>query len=400
MGIDRDRLAREAAELLRHNDRGAYTVPSPHLYPHQWAWDSAFAAIGWAHLDLDRAVTELETLMHGAWPDGRVPHIRFHDLTGSYFPGPAFWGTTDSSSITQPPAWALAARRLLELGADTHRLAALVPAIDASHRFFFEARDPEGINAVCVVHPWESGMDNSPAWDPPLDAVDPSQAPPFRRVDKERVADAGQRPSDDEYARYAVLVKAIAEDDFGPGPFRVYDPGMTAILARAEQDLAWLGERLGVETAAGDRAVRLLSGLERLWSPQHGRYVFRDAAADRVVPADQIACALPLMLSDLPAERAATLRAGLTARFDTEWPLPSTAPGDPGFDPVRYWRGPVWINVNWLLADAVGGPLAERSLALMARSGFREYFDPRDGAGLGATDFTWSAALALDWLRR
>jgi hypothetical protein len=30
---------------------------------------------------------------------------------------------------------------------------------------------------------------------------------------------------------------------------------------------------------------------------------------------------------------------------------------------------------------------------LVARSGFREYYDPCDGKGLGAKDFTWSGLL-------
>jgi hypothetical protein len=38
------------------------------------------------------------------------------------------------------------------------------------------------------------------------------------------------------------------------------------------------------------------------------------------------------------------------------------------------------------------------SLALLETQGFREYYDPRDGSGSGATDFSWSAALALEFL--
>jgi len=46
------------------------------------------------------------------------------------------------------------------------------------------------------------------------------------------------------------------------------------------------------------------------------------------------------------------------------------------------------------LADA----LRRDSLELMTRSGFREYYDPRDGDGCGSTDFSWSAALAIELL--
>lgn len=65
-----------------------------------------------------------------------------------------------------------------------------------------------------------------------------------------------------------------------------------------------------------------------------------------------------------------------------------------------YWRGPTWVNTNWLLTDALGDDLVARTLELSAREGFREYYDPHTGDGLGATGFTWSAALVLDWLSR
>ena len=394
------RLDDRAAQVLRDNDRGRSTIPSPHLYPHQWAWDSGFAAIGWAHLDPDRAVLELETLMCGAWPDGRVPHIQFHDPDAAYFPGPAFWQTERSSSITQPPNWAIAARRVLELGGDPARIRALIQPMDRSHRFFFEQRDPLGWGLVAVVHPWESGLDNSPAWDAPMQAVDPARAPAFRRVDIERVEDPAERPTDEQYKRYAVLVKDIAADGFGPGGgFCVYDPLMSAILARSEADLAWLGRELGVETEAAKRSVMLQAALyARLYDPARGRCRWIDALTQAELAPDLLAAYAPLLLSEGPHH--AVLRGHLRERYLTDYPLPTAAPSDPAFDPKCYWRGPSWLNMNWLLADNVGPEIVGRSLAMVEREGFREYYHPITGQGLGATDFTWSAALVLDWLRR
>lgn len=49
-----------AANVLRGNDSGRYTLASRTAYPHQWNWDSALAALGWAELDPARAWTELE----------------------------------------------------------------------------------------------------------------------------------------------------------------------------------------------------------------------------------------------------------------------------------------------------------------------------------------------------
>jgi len=62
--------------------------------------------------------------------------------------------------------------------------------------------------------------------------------------------------------------------------------------------------------------------------------------------------------------------------------------------------------MNWIIAEglrrygfvAQADALIHDSLALIEQSGFREYYDydPRDGSGCGATDFCWSAALALE----
>lgn len=395
-------LRSSCEEVLRGNDRGGYTVPSPRLYPHQWAWDSAFAALGWAYVDPRRAWTELVTLMDGQWPDGRVPHVLFHVLSDDYFPGPDFWETERSSTITQPPIWATCARRIVEVAGWDDVLASLVPKFDASHRFFAEQRDPLGFHAVAIVHPWESGLDNSPVWDGPLTRVDVSSPPAFRRRDTHVVGDASMRPTDAQYLRYACLVKHIARDGFGPGPFAVYDPMFTAILAQAEDDLAWLaaGADLSeIASRATERGARLRRGLEEhLWNETHGRFVYYDAHAKETIAHDVVGSYVPLWCGVDPA-KTARLSAGLAERFGTKWRIPSTSPSDPAFDSRRYWRGPVWINVNWLLAPSVPD-LAAHTLDLIEEHGIYEYYEPETGEGLGGEAFTWTAALALDLMAR
>lgn len=387
---------------MRANDRGSYTVPAAHLYPHQWAWDSAFAAIGWCTVDVERALLELESLLDGVWADGRVPHVRFHDLTGEYFPGPGFWGTADRSSISQPPVWAAAALKVQRSGGDRDRLSALLGPIARSHEWFLDARDPLDLDLVAVGHPWESGMDNSPAWDIAKLAVDPGDAPPFERVDTRHVTNPAQRPTDEDYARYATLVAQIAANHFALGNFAVYDPGLSAILAWADDHLARLADALdapGLAAEARHRRDRVAAALvEHLWDAPLGRFVFLDALTRRRHGPNVVSAYLPL-IAELPMSVSDALRSGLGAEFDTAHPVPTTAPGDPAFDPIGYWRGPMWVNVNWLFDDALGGRLRDPTLELVERHGFREYFDPLTGDGLGVDDFTWTAALVLDWLR-
>src|SRR5690606_32685545 len=63
-------VLQQAREVLAANDRGCFTVPTAPLYPHQWLWDSAWIALGWAESDERRAWAELESLFSAQWADG------------------------------------------------------------------------------------------------------------------------------------------------------------------------------------------------------------------------------------------------------------------------------------------------------------------------------------------
>ncbi len=391
-------LAEKAAQILRDNDRGSYTIPSSRLYPHQWAWDSGFAAIGWAYLDLERAAQEVEAVLAGQWDDGRVPHIQFRNPTPEYFPGPDSWGR-DTSTISNPPVWTLAAEVLFEQGLDPERIRQWLPALERSHQFLIKARDPLGLNCIATCHPWENGQDNCPAWDEPMEAIDPNEAPPFQRVDVKKVADASQRPTDEAYKRYMALVHKFTQNGFKPANFLVYDPFFTSLVIRAEQSLARLCSELGEESEAENRAQGLQKGLEALWSPELGRYRYFDGVAKRHLDPFTIGSLAPAMLG--PGTKGYDkLRETLQQFAKAKYPLPTVSLDDPSFDPVCYWRGPTWININWLFAPTLGPELTKRTLELVQKSGFWEYFDPRTGEGLGTDGFTWTAALVLDMVNR
>ena len=388
-----------AKEVLRTNDRGRHTIPSARLYPHQWAWDSAFAAIGWTLMDVGRALDELEKLFESQWDDGRIPHIGFDPAAKDYFPGPEFWECDGTSSITNPPVWTTALRIAVERGADSARARELATKMELSLEFFSSARDPLGWGGVTVVHPWESGRDNCPAWDAPMAAVDPSRAPSFKRVDLEKVANPDERPTDEQYKRYAVLVKDIARDSYGPGSFAVYDPFMTAVLVRAEDDLAAVREALDMPRIRGNRRERALECLRRLWSPEHGRFAFHDVHTDRRYTPDVLAAHMPATVIGDDAIEARCI-AEIEGRYRMGDRLPTVPREDRAFDPHCYWRGPSWVSMSWLFSVSKVGThlpwLPEGTLRMVESAGFWEYFDPNDGHGLGTDCFTWSAALSLD----
>ena len=97
---------------LDANWTGAYTKPSPALYPHQWNWDSGFIAIGYAHYNQKKAQQEILSLFRHQWTNGMVPQIVFNPMAmGHYFPEPDFWqvpGDRPTSGISMPPTHAIA----------------------------------------------------------------------------------------------------------------------------------------------------------------------------------------------------------------------------------------------------------------------------------------------------
>ncbi len=416
-----DALIAAARAILAANDRGTYTVPTRGLYPFQWNWDSCLSALGFGHFDEDRAWTEIETLFAHQWDDGMVPHIVFHVDDDGYFPGPAVWGTgraVPTTGITQPAVAGFAVRRLFERARDKclaeERARALLPKIAAWHDWFVRCRDPQGSGLVAIIHPWESGRDNSVDWDAALDRVPTEGVMPFTRRDIQH-ANPDHRPTQAQYERYIWLVqhfRSLGWDNtqlHDASPFRVVDPGFNAILIRACDDLGWLAERLGeTDIAARSRAQaqKGIAALDALWSEDHGQYLCYDRAVEARVDSPSIG-GLLAAFAPIPRPRAAAIARRIEA-IGRRVPLlvPSHDPDTPVFDGKRYWRGPVWLIVNYMIADGLESageaPVVDRivadSLRLIEQGGFAEYYDPKTGEPCGGSSFTWTAAMVIEFL--
>ncbi|MET0425156.1 MAG: trehalase family glycosidase [Actinoplanes sp.] len=434
-------LWNSAAHVLETNWAGDHMVPSRRLYPHQWSWDAAFIAIGLAYVNPARAWRDLRSLFEAQWPDGRVPHIVFDPATaeGDYFPGPAFWDVPaygkrparGSTGIVQPPMHAIAAWEVYRHAAAHGAAAAqeartelewLYPRLVAQQTYLTGSRNLGGGGLASIVHPWESGLDNSPAWDATMAGVpaDLALLQTFRRRDLD-VSDAAHRPTDRDYSRYVGLVlnyraeRYSDTDLLGRHAFVVECPSFNAILGAAELALAQIAGELG-RAAEADRhraqASRITAAIvERLWNPETGTFHARDLRADRLSPARCVSGLVPLMLPDLPDHHVAAImtearsvRFGLPAQ--TDLPVPSYDRTAADFDTMRYWRGPIWTNVNWLLRRGLqvhgfaddAEDLRTAMVRLVHRNGHFEYFHPTTGEGLGAPTFSWTAALSLDLL--
>ncbi len=168
-------LLEEAKAVLQRNDQGTYTIPAEGLYPHQWLWDSCFIAIGLRHVDIDRAKSEILSLLSGQWHNGMLPHMVLlgkglsrgdRDIWRSWA-NPNSPDHVATSGITQPPMLAEAVVSIGERLKKAERRSwykQVYPALLAYHEWLYAERDPHCEGLILQIHPWETGLDNTPPW--------------------------------------------------------------------------------------------------------------------------------------------------------------------------------------------------------------------------------------------
>ena len=431
MSEDNDALIHQAKQVLDFNWTGDYTKPGPRLYPHQWSWDSALIAIGYSHYDLEKAEKEFHHLFDAQWKNGLVPQIVFNPNLHDYFPGAGFWHASESpdapeehrtSGVVLPPVHATAILLVHRNSKDGAKdfLRYAFPKLKAWHEFLYRERDPEDEGLVYIRHPWESGMDNSPVWDSIMERMQlsPEEIPSYHRADTHAVS-SQDRPTSASYDRFAYLVKFFAAREYDEArirkdcPFLVQDVLFNSLLCKSGKDLAEIARILGEDPSPFEENARRTAKAvnEKLWDEERGIYLDYDLVADRPLKVYFTPNFSPLFAGIPDEDRAKrmvqkmeTPNYGLSDENMT--PLPSYDVHGYGFSPVQYWRGPVWLNINWFMMhgladygyDKHAKRLRRTIVDLCKNEGFNEYFDPFDGSAHGSDFFSWSAALCLDVL--
>jgi glycogen debranching enzyme len=427
-------LTRRAKMVLDFNWTATYTQPGPRLYPHQWSWDSAFIAIGYAHYKPDRAMQALRHLFESKWANGLLPQIVFNPEFGEYFPGPNFWHAERSpyaprhrktSGVVQPPLHASAVLRVYRSAEEDTQVRAFLKEafshLRAWHEYLYRERDPDGEGLVYIRHPWESGMDNSPMWDSIMERLQLrlDEIPTYQRLDTLVEGDEEDRPTTAAYDRFAYLVQFFAERDYDEAkiredcPFLVQDVLFNALLCQSERDLAEIARILGEDPAPHEaQAEQTAQAMnQKLWDEEHSIYVDFDLAVGQPLYVYVAPNFVPLYAGIPDEDKALRMldaleNTGFSLKNKNIVPVPSYDPYGYGFSPDRYWRGPVWININWLLMrglerygfDEQATRLRQSIVKLVKEGGFYEYFDPTNGKGRGSVFFSWTAALLLDVL--
>lgn len=438
-GMDEKKLFEQAKEVLKLNDRGSYSVPATDLYPHQWLWDSCFIAIGLRHLDIERAQTELKSLLRGQWSNGMLPNIifseghEFHrdrELWRSYL-SPYSPDKVATSGLTQPPMLAEAVVQIgekMKLPERRSWYKKMYPALVNYHQWLYGERDPHKEGLIILLHPYECGLDNSPPW---ISELRKHSMPWWvRLIEKLRLDGVvnlvrrdtrhippGQRTSNIEALSHWAALRRLRRQAYNSEAilnrplFAVEDLAFNSVLIRANALLKKIAETIG--RSLPDELVTAMQksekALEQLWDETDGIYYSRSFISHKLIEEPSIAALLPLYAGTIPKEKAARLVDLLANRkwFKANWPVPSVPFSSAYFDPLRYWQGPTWINTNWLIIKGLENYgysdeadwLRQKTLDLVAKNGMSEYFSPINGQSEGAPNFSWTAALTIDLLK-
>ncbi len=381
-----ERTFRKCAEVLKLNVRAAegqigrrWTTPDVWPHRHMWLWDSAFHAVGWRELDGEMAQDAILAVIEQRGSDGKI------DLCQA--PEPM------DHPHTQPPILAWGAWRVFEVTGDESFLARCYEPLGRFINWLFANRDANDNGLLEWKKEFddercrcgESGWDNSPRFD-----------------------------------------RNIIEDHVD----------LNSYVVREMQILAQMAEVLGKDSDWRERADSLAALVdERLWHEETGLYFDRGPGED---PSEWMtiksgACFLPMIAAIPSRERARRMVAEHLTDESEFWaatPVPTVALDEPEYSDDM-WRGPAWMNNNYLIWEGlkcygfeeVADELRRRSLRSIRywyekTGGIYEYYDPRretppawlhrkggvgdsGGAGFGViSDYGWTAAMYIAWAKR
>lgn len=432
-------LFEQAQAVLANNDQGYHTVPATGMYPHQWLWDSCFIAIGQRHYDVERAKQELLSLVRGQWANGMLPNMIFsnahqhigHGNIWRSWLNPNAPDDVVTSGITQPPMLAEAVVRVGEKLNKTERRSwykTMYPVILSYHEWLFRDRDPHQEGLLLQIHPWETGLDNTPPW---MQELLDHQLPLWIRLvpklhlepiintirSDTRHVHASQRLTTVEALALFSVQRRLRRKNYDTSRilrrslFAIEDASFNAIFIKANEHLKaiakYIGKDLPEETEMHIQKTR--EAFEQLWDPYSGQYYSREFVTHKLIKVPSIATLIALYSGVLSADRAKALVRLLEDQhlFGAAYPVPTVPMSSEWFQPERYWQGPSWINTNWLIIQGLrqygftdhAEALRETTLEMVERSGFYEYFNPVSGAPAGIPNFSWTAALTIDLLK-
>ena len=388
-----------------YRQRYTYVMPSIGRYEWQWFWDSCFHAIALSTLDVELAKAEFNTLLIPQREDGFIGHLTYWGRWGSLASAvtgqssPGEWRRRHSGMI-QPPVLAHALLRIAEESGDVEYLGDVLPKVRRYYEWLSRERDVDGDGLIGVFSPYECGLDNSPAYDAELGLQRPSRR---QLLWKNWLLDWHN----------ALLGKGHSFRHLNErNRFVMIEPFLNAVYADGWDAIATMHELLDQNeesrTAREMRITTMEALNEQCWDASLGRWIYLRGAARIPDYTLAVGSIFPLIIGGQDSAKVAeVVERHLTNEdeFWTPYPVPSVSASEPTFDAEgesTIWRGPVCMNLNWLLSrglrrhgfDSVAQEIETKSIEMASRD-FREFYSPLTGRGMRGTDFGW-ATVAVD----
>ena len=386
-----------------------YICPSYPHYPHQWFWDSCFHAIVLSHFDVELAKNEIRSLLKVQKDNGFIPHVIYWRATKFRRPlagigamlesSPSFFPKT--TNLIQPPLIAQSVESIYKKEKNLNFLLEVVPKLKKYYTWLSEKRDPDQDGLISIIAPYESGLDQSPSYDPVLN------------IESEHallMSIAGRKITFKNMLNSYNLEK-IFEADY----FSVEDVFVNSIYILNLKILINLLHEIDNEKDARifyhkySKAKEAL--IKKCFDKESKAFFDLYSKREKMSKILTIKSLFPIILDIDKKYVALIVKEHLlnTKEFDVAYPVPTVARSEPSFSPSPpliahepiIWRGPTWVNTNWYLVKGLrkhgynneADKILERTVDLIKLSGYREFFNPFTGEGYGAKHFGWSTLL-------
>lgn len=328
-------------------------APSKIHYVGVWQWDQYFHAIALRHCNTRLAEDQIRIILDHQRADGMLPDAIHDEGLVTHLMTPV------DADVTKPPLMAWAALKLFDVSYHHDFLEEVYEPLTHWHDWWINHNSDDG--TLCYYrHPFSSGLDDSPLWD------------------------------------YGMPVTA---------------PDLNTYMCIQQDSLAQIAHLIGLPQDAArfrERAEATAQHmLKSLWDKKTG--TFRARHNGEFIPPVTLFSLLPLWTGRLPDKVTNVLLNHLTdqKQFWTAFPLATVAISDPAFDPLQMWRGPCWMNINYLFVEAltrIGQTELARKLRqetlriVMQQQDIYEYYNPLTGERppKAAPIFGWTSAVFID----
>jgi len=368
-----------------------YTCPAKErgTYLPQWLWDSCFHAMTYRWFDPEMAWEELLSLLVHQVSEGddigMVPHMS-HLAENKDTVSQRLFHQSNASILTQPPLISTAFLSVYRKAPDRSRLSWVYPKLRLYHDWFDRRRDDDKDHLAAIIHPWESGWDASQRWDSLMGRA-------YRNEEDLRILETKRKELTSLIWANGCDAEILSRT---PGGFYVESPDFNAIRAADLSALARLAEELGQRDEASelhDRASLIRKAIhQKMVTFQEGSmYVHdllgREEAKSKIDHGGKFILLFGQCLSKEEAKLLIDQLNGNGKAYRTKYRIASTNPSEPSFNGDEYWRGNVWLSINWLVFQGLlkydeekeALLILKESIALVQSQGFCEFFNPLTG---------------------